>query len=474
MEGFGSAEAIQQLGPSLQRLLRHERFNLHRLDVFQSKIRDSDFDPRYLPQNCNAFPLPCFLIPRKHFYVYGQQAHGTDEMSVFDGLGSDGRILFPIHPTALPEYRQFLSDAGAHEAPVQIWAVPTSSVRTLLAWPDGAPEKALFIKTSLHCPVFGDRRLSLRKVGCSVGLSSVVRQSKDELPDVLGFCWESVGYVPRGVVEAGVIIRSIPAEFMDNRALVVPLFALLGGDESNPPVFLRMFKRNEKAAREFLEQVVCARFARLWLSMSMLHGLIPEAHGQDLIVTLSADDFSFRQFFYRDFEGLQVDWDLRRNRRIVDDMPLPRAFAWYETYGSWGYAYAELTFYKLITSLDQYMHFVIREFDRTLTSWQQRGFIDAGSFDENYLSIQFSRQMSQAVHDLFGVQIPAADSIHQSIKRFVIRLMKLRRKLLLQSPDLSIFSEPCAKDRHCGLVPASRVIGVVASDAAGQRTVSRV
>lgn len=428
-----SEEIIQQLPCALQRLASFERFNLHRVDLFQNLSADPNFDKSYLPQNSGAFHLPCFWVRRKYLYVYGKQRQGTAELGLFQGCGLDEKVIFPIHPTSLSQYSRFLSDVGAEDVSnegLRVWAVPTSSVRTLIAWPDGAPEKAMFVKTSLHSPILGDRRLCLRKVGCSVGLSRVVQESRESLPEILDFCWESVGYVPRHMPDSGVIIRSIPQAFTDNGILVAPMFALFGGSENHSPLFLTMLERNSAEAREFLDEVVCAQFARLWLEMTMRHGLILESHAQDLLVALTRQSLSFKKFFYRDFEGLQVDWELRRRRKFADSTSLPHAWSWYETYETWGYRYANLMFYKLMTSLDQYLYFVLREFDLVLQQWREHGLASNALFEKDEVTIAFSRHMANAAHELFGVRPTPAQSIHRSLKQFVIRLMKLRRELI--------------------------------------------
>ncbi len=55
---------------------------------------------------------------------------------------------------------------------------------------------------------------------------------------------------------------------------------------------------------EFLEEVLCSKFARLWLNLSLRHGLILEAHAlQDLMLAMTPDLRSAGDFYYRDFEG---------------------------------------------------------------------------------------------------------------------------------------------------------------------------
>ena len=156
---IGNAEVIEQLPHSLRRQLIYERFHLHARGVYQDTSVDPDFDTRYLPQNCNAIKLPCFWVPRKHFYVFGDQSR-TRELAVLEGVGSSARVLLPIHPTSLPHYRDFLQSSNAVEANLHIWAVPTASTRTFLAWPDQRPEEALF-----------ERRRSIRQCLATVVLT---------------------------------------------------------------------------------------------------------------------------------------------------------------------------------------------------------------------------------------------------------------------------------------------------------------
>lgn len=432
----GSEEAVEQLPSSLRTLMELERFHLHRAELFQDVSRDPQFDTKYFPQNCAAFKLPCFWVRRKYLYVYGSQTAGSGELELFGGQGLSERVLFPVHPTSLDHYRGFLAAVGAQDASKEglcIWGVPTSSTRTLLAWPDEMPEQALFIKTSLHSPIFGNRRLYRRGVACSVGLSNVVQRSLQSLPAGLGYLPESVGAVPRSMQDSGVIFRSLTQEVKSGSCIVAPLFSLLGGDERHPPLFLVILERSGMSPEQFLEEVLCAQFARLWLQMALHFGLMLESHGQDLMLVLSPDLVPLGRFYYRDFEGLQVDWDLRRQRRFAEPTHLPHAWAWRETYATLGYRYSDLIWWKLLNSLHLYLRFVLDELDILLREWQGRGLIRGTSFEKDSVTATFSRHMMKAVEEMFGVPVGAEYNIRHSPNKFVIFLMKLRRELLAAS-----------------------------------------
>jgi hypothetical protein len=432
MEWIGSDAALQQLPPSLRQQLALERFNLHKPDVYLNTSRDPAFDPQFLPQNCGVVELPCYWIERRHLYVFGAQEHAGDELGFLAGTGPHDSVLFPIHPTSVPQYAELLSTLRARDAAkegLRIWAVPTASVRTFLAWPDHAPEQALFVKTSLHSPIVGDRRLHKWRVARSVGLSRLVQDSLAALPAALSYFPETLGLVPRQMPDSGVIVRSIPLEIKTNRVLVAPLFSLMGG-RSAQPLFLALIEQGRVQPLQFLEEVLCARFARLWLDMTLRFGLILEAHGQDLMLALSLERQPLDRFYYRDFEGLQVDWELRHALGLSTPANMPNARTWHETYATWGYRYGELVWYKLRISLLQYLHFVLHELELMMREWQAGGRMRGPRIEEADLTAMFSRQMMKALDELYGVRAQAEYNIHRSLSRFVRLVMSLRKDLL--------------------------------------------
>lgn len=426
-------DVIAQLPPGLQQWLALERFHLHKLDLFQNRSRDPAFDPRYLPQNCGAFRLPCFWIRRRHLQVYGRQMPGGSELQLFTGDGVDDRVLFPIHPSSLDHYKTFLSGVDAVEASKHgpgIWAVPTSSTRTLLAWQDQAPATAMFVKTSLHTPLFGDRRLYLKTVGRSVGFSELMRSSRADLPSTLDYLPESVGFVPRALPGSGALIRSIPEPIKQGRVLIAPMFSLLGGSGNHVPLLLTLLQRSVTPPRQLLEEMLCAPFARLWLEMSMRQGLILEAHGQDLMLQLAPDLTPLGRFLYRDFEGLQVDWELRRWRGLLAPADMPHAWSWRETYDTWGYPYGELVWYKLRISLFNYVHFILTEAEASLREWHERGLIGEWQCEPGELTMIFSDHLFKAVDEMFGVRLEKHYNVYRSMNRFLTFLLTIRRQTM--------------------------------------------
>lgn len=427
-----SDDALEQLPRSLQRQLTFERFHLHKPELFQDRSRDPGFDPKYFPQNCGVVALPCYWIERRHLHVFGAGLHGADEFSFFSGDGPRSAVLFPMHPASVAHYRDLLAKLSARDAArdgLRIWGVPTASARTFLAWPDRMPERALFVKLTLHSPIFGDRRLYTWKIARSVGLSTLVRESLDRLPGDLNYFPEPVAFIPRQMPDSGVIVRSIPAQLKSDQLVAVPLFALMGGQHA-PPLFLTLMERARLRPRDFIEEVLCVKFARLWLEMTLRHGLILEAHAQDLMLAMAPDLRAIDRFYYRDFEGLQVDWELRRQRGLPLPRDMPNCHAWDQTYATWGYRYGQLVWYKLRISLLHYLHFVLKELEQMLRSWQQRGIMGGVRFHESELTAMFSRRMLGLIHELFGVRVPTDYDIHVHLNRFVRQLLNVRKELM--------------------------------------------
>lgn len=445
-ELLGDQEVIGQLPGWLQGWLELERFHLHKAELFLDRSRDPAFDPKYFPQNCGAVRLPCYWIERRHLHVFGIQPTGATQLDFVSGDGPDSSVLFPMHPDSVPHYLEVFEKLGARDAArdgVCIWGVPTSSTRTFLAWPDGMPVRAVFVKTSLHSPILGDRRLFAWKIARSVGLSRMVQESPCHLPNGLGYFPELLAFVPRLMPDSGVIIRSIPEEIKAGQLRMLPLFALMGSRHT-PPLLMTLLERMRLQPREFLEEVLCARFAALWLKMCLQHGLILEAHGQDLLLAMSPDLRSIESFYYRDFEGMHVDWELRRRRGLPQPRSMPYCHAWHEAYNTWGYRCGQLVSYKLAMSLGHYSYLVLAELEQMLRAWQERGIVGGARLSEDDLTWMFSRKMIDLIAELFGVHVAGGDKInvYRHPNRFVLLLLSVRRELIERSSHGRV-SVPC-------------------------------
>lgn len=422
-------EVEQQLPVSLRSLICMERFAMHRIEFFQDPSQDAAFDSSYLPQNCGVFALPCYWVERRHVQLYGQQT-SANEFSFVEGGQFCDRLLFPVHPTCLEHYQPFLAsvraESAAHDG-LTVWAIATSSTRTVLAWPDHRSGDAAFVKLSLTSQVFGDRRLRDKQVASSVGFSSVMQRHHPDLAHLLGYFPESLGFVPRRLPLGGAIVRSIPAELKADETFVAPLFALLSCRDGDPPLLALMAERSRLSITEFVEDVLCARFARLWVTLTARYGLLLEAHAQNLLLATSPTLAAAPRFYYRDFEGLQVDWELRHRCKLAQPEDMPRAARWHDTYATWDSSCSDMVSMKWRTSLSQYLHLVLNELDGSLRKWRAAGLIRWQGSDEE-TTMTFSRHVLRIVSEISGVPPQRDYNIYSNPNRFVTALLKLRAR----------------------------------------------
>jgi hypothetical protein len=422
-------EALEQLPLSLRRLMAFERFHLYKPDMRYSGANDSAFDVKYFPTNSSVFELPCFWIDHRKLYMYRDSLADIDSYSSFAGNGPAGCMLYAIHPTAAATHRNLLARIG-HEINEmehrRVLAVPTSSTRTVLAWREEAPNDAVFIKLSLHSPVLGDRHLYRHSIERSVGMSTIAQASARSTMATIGYFPESFAIIPRDKLDSGIIFRTIPKEISEDRCLVVPLFSLLGTKPSGQPMLPDLVERSNMTSIDFIEEILCAPFAQLWLELSMGHGVILEAHAQNMLLCLTPNMRPLGRFFYRDFEGLQIDWELRAIRRLETPAGIPSACAWHITYNTLGYPWSQMAWYKLYCSLQDYMHRVLDPLNNSVCDWTRLGILSGPKIERYEITEIFSRHIFDSVERMFRINISDRYNIYHSLSKFVALLLKLR------------------------------------------------
>ena len=275
--------------------------------------------------------------------------------------------------------------------------------------------------------MFGDRRLNLKTVARSVGSALVVRENEESLPSTFHYLPEPCGAVPRSIGGSGFVARSIPDELKDNKITLVPLFALFGRDET---LLLEIVDSSGMTVRQFVEEVLCNSFAELWLNLSISQGFLIEAHGQDLLLAFSGGFAQWRGWYYRDFEGMQIDWALRRQLGLSMPPTMPADWRWFNTPATFGFRQSQLTWYKWYISLFNYVDLVLQDMNDVLSEWQaSRGLLDGG-FAENELTAIFSCAIRRVLAQSYGVSSLDIYNIGEEPKRFSIFLFNVRRELL--------------------------------------------
>lgn len=418
---------------ALRQFMKFEQCNLWKPESWRAAgVTDRTIE-RYLPERRPVFRVPFLRIKRKYMYLYGRQQASAQEMSIEGGNGCDDEVVFPVHPSEMERCSQLLNGAhgvacAADFSPLR--ATPTSSTRTLLLWPEEDLGKALFVKLSMQSRMLGDRRLSRRVVARSIGLSAFFRAQQDTLPARIRCLHEPFGLVQRLMPEAGVVFRSIPDEVKAGRVVLAPLFALIGGGAGHRPLLLQLMDTLRVDACEAIEEVLLAGFARLWVDLVFGSGLILEAHGQDLLLALTPGHAPLGNLYYRDFEGLAVDWALRRKLGLPEASCVPHAWEWFPTYDTWGHRLYQLVSNKIRVSLFDYVHLFLAEVESALMEWEAAGVIAGRETREGDLTALFSHHLRKAICDKFGIHDVEQYDIRYQLCRFVKFLMHVRREIM--------------------------------------------
>jgi len=424
-EHFDDEHAFAQISRPLQRYINFDRFNAYWPTPRGRVLGPGGFDARYLPENCAVFELPCYWIHRRHFYVYGSFGNRHPWMAA----APSEHLPFAVHPCELNHYAAFLASVSARLTArdgLRFWALPSSSTRTLLFWPDGEPQQVAFAKTTLTGRAFGERLIHRHNAAANVALSNLVLSVDPPLPTGFDCFPEYASLVPRALPDSGVIFRALPAVMHDECFVVAPRFALIGGDERSPPLYLQMMARFGEQAAERLEYLLCDRFAALWLELFVRRKLILEDHSQNLLGAFTDDLFPIEHTLYRDFEGLTVDWDARLSQGLPID-PLPHAWEWFRAYQTWGHCGSQLIAWRIRNSLRCYHRFLSALEDQ-ISAWYDIGKLGGRRPAANALTARFERALLDGARERLG-RLPINDQPH-SLIGLVRVLWRLRHELL--------------------------------------------
>jgi siderophore synthetase component len=293
---------------------------------------------RYAPENRSTFPLHYLAVPDE--LLWQQEAH-PGGISWLDQLLADGsgvpapagNRLLPLHPwqftilgrgTALPEALAAgqLVDLGELGRPVR----PTSSVRTVDAGGSG------FLKLSLAVQITNCLRVNLRpELTAAVTVTRLMEPAVAELtklfPGTVVLAEPAVRTVEIGAHpgladQLGVIARQgLAGHLLDD---VRPLLAAALTEPWPDPAVTALLDRLG-AARDGLIAWWDGYLARLLppvLHAFFAHGLVFEAHLQNVVIGLGADPTDLpAQLILRDLEGVKLVGT--RHRGDLAGLPAP-------------------------------------------------------------------------------------------------------------------------------------------------------
>ncbi|MEV6615769.1 IucA/IucC family protein [Streptomyces sp. NPDC051051] len=192
------------------------------------------------------------------------------------GLRDGGRLMIPVHPW---QAAHVLKRSGAEG----VAAHPLMSLRTLAV--PGGPH----VKTALSARLTSSvRDISVGSVAASAALSAFA-EGMAERTDGLLHTTRSLGAVTANSPDLAAVLRESPAVYAGPGEHVVPVAALATTGLPSSPAW-------------------SAEFARLALTVGLRlleQGVALEAHGQNLLVVLSASGAPVR-LVYRDLADIRV------------------------------------------------------------------------------------------------------------------------------------------------------------------------
>lgn len=317
-----SALADSALTPALREFLGNEQGRISRsVDTTRLIALDNHQDPTYSPEKGRTFTVKSYWVD-------------AGKMHAFEGIGINPQIkkLFVrevngrkqvrllVHPESTKLYDKLVRSGGA-SAGGDFKATATASSRTLVAWPAGKPQQALFAKLSLDKMIGGVRRtISQGEVARSVGINNVLAMaaSRRELPRSFKFIPETFSAIPKGMSEGGMIIREIPKEMASGKRKYVPMFALYATPKNGgEPLLATMIRQSGMTPKDFMRDKIIRPFAKQWIQLAVQGGINAEPHGQNLMIELDHRNQPTGVFVHRDFGGFDIDFAYRRERKLA-------------------------------------------------------------------------------------------------------------------------------------------------------------
>ncbi|MEV5491270.1 IucA/IucC family siderophore biosynthesis protein [Streptomyces bobili] len=209
-----------------------------------------------------------------------------------DGLRDGRRLVIPVHPWQAAHVLK-------RSCPEGLAAHPLMSLRTLAV--PGGPH----VKTALSARLTSSvRDISVGSVAASAALSAFA-ESLTEHTDGLLHMTRSLGAVTANSPDLAAVLRESPAVYAGPGEHVVPVAALATTELPASPAW-------------------SAEFARLALTVGLRlleRGVALEAHGQNLLVVLSASGAPLR-LVYRDLADIRVSPErLARHGVAASELP---------------------------------------------------------------------------------------------------------------------------------------------------------
>lgn len=329
---LGPSLAFANLTPEQQKYVELEKLNDH----FVNAKVESDVDPAYQVGTTRPVPIAYVEVPLE------DSADSVEKLHVVDsGLGSpalrqhlfverDGKKFFRffIHPHSQLLYSKLILKYGIKG---HYLGVPSASTRALLSYDPNHPElPALYLKLGLARRQFGlGRVIADWEVRRSVAITKLFSEVSQEEKDLYGvdLIPEFAGaYIDRSfgtpsyidanqhyTLQHGMLARDAGFTTEQTESYTTyPLFALFSVQPGGKaPLIIQWAQQSGLTFEEFVDKALLVAFVRATAYLVFHHGLIPDAHGQNIVVRVNNKTHYIEKVLYRDHGSFKVDQRIR-------------------------------------------------------------------------------------------------------------------------------------------------------------------
>lgn len=289
---------------------------LHPIDERSNTVR-----PAYRPERRNIWPQEVVWLPANQVRVYGRLPDGF--FAAFGHPVPDGCTPLLVHPQAPPAHRQLAALHGQQPLP-DVWATPTSSYRSLLAWRTN--RTPIILKLSIGAIIAGaQRRLREIQIARAVLMSTIFETIPASHRATLGFDWFPD---PSGVVETvsghGWLLRQFPRSITGNdSSVLVPMFSLISKRGDDPPLVVDLIHRSGLAAEDFVIETLITPHVEAVAYLLFVQGIQVETHMQNVLVEVDDTAGLTKRIVFRDLSDASISVPLRVARRKPLPVPEP-------------------------------------------------------------------------------------------------------------------------------------------------------
>lgn len=286
---------------------QEQRLNDRTCSKEYHSIQPTSVPPEFWPERQPVFWLPEFEAPKDQFRLFQNPARPVPWYL----LGSRPDFYsYLVHPLTVQYFRGRDIEDARWKKP-RFLATPMASHRTLLVWDPQSDRPPFAVKASLNRWIGGqNRRVKLKEVGRSVGLSSLLagRQADLKRQGIL-LLDDPIGLMPKRT-NFGLLTRDIPWRLGAGEE-IVPVFSLLASPRGRNPQIVDLIAASRLGPMAWVDKFILKPLVYQAYFLGMTEGLLAEMHEQNVLMELR-DGVPTRRFWHRDLGGFVFDRELRR------------------------------------------------------------------------------------------------------------------------------------------------------------------